>query len=210
MLPFSKLRQYVSKGTKKTKKEFRSKLEKNEQIKQYKTKGKLDIEKIYEKFYNYVHTIITNNAKGNLKEEDKEEIISDTFLILWKNSQKLDENKAIKPYISGITKNLIKEKARKRKIHLDITEYENKIETEETIDIIVEQREKISIIKENIEKLSKQEKEIFILYYYKSMKIKQIAEHLGTTEFTIKQKLYRIRKRIKKLIEKEGGYRYEK
>lgn len=185
-------------------------MKEQEQIKEYKEKETLNIEKIYNNYYNYVYTITVNSAKQHLKEEDIEEIIVDTFLVLWKNTKKLEENRSIKPYIAGITKKLIQEKARKRKIYLDIADYENKIESTEIIDLIGEEREEITLLKDVVKKLKGQDKYILELYYYQSMRIKEIANCLNTSEFTVKQRLYRIRKRIKKEIEKKGGYEYEK
>ena len=40
------------------------------------------------------------------------------------------------------------------------------------------------------------------------MKIKNIADKLKVTEFNVKSRLYRIRKKIKKELEK-GGYSHE-
>ncbi len=185
-------------------------MEKQELIKEYKEKEKLNIEKIYENYYNYVYTIAVNSAKQHLKEEDIEEIIVDTFLVVWKNRNKLEEDRCIKPYIAGITKKLIQEKTRKRKMYLYFTNYENETENIEQMDFIEEEREEITLLKDVIKKLKKQDKDILELYYYKSMKIKEIASCLNTSEFTVKQRLYRIRKRIKKEIEKKGGYGCEK
>ncbi len=179
-------------------------MESKELIQDYKINGVLNIEQIYNKFYNYVNTIIINNSKGFLEDEDIEEIISDTFLILWKNSQKLDQNKYIKPYIAGITKNLIREKMRKKEKFLSILDYENSFEIKESIDLIIEEREKVNNLKEIIKKFNTKDKEIFELYYYEAKKIKDIAIILGISEVTVKQRLYRIRKKIRKIVEKEG------
>ncbi len=185
-------------------------MERNEQIKDYKRKEILDIEKVYRNFYGYVYTITANTVKEYLQEEDIEEIISDTFFVLWKNRNKLDEDRKIKPYIAGITKKLIQEKIRKNKVSIDISWYENKIESMETIDFIQEEREEIAILKQVLGKLKKQDIEIVKLYYYQAMKIKEMAEVFQVSEFTMKQRLYRIRKRIKKEMAKKGGYRNEK
>jgi len=209
VLPFLFFRQYVSIRYLKNK-EFRSKLEKNEKIKDYKREETLDIEKIYSNFYNYVYTIIINLAKGKLKEEDIEEVISDTFLVLWKNRNKLENHKEIKPYIAGITKNLGKEKIRKNKSYLKVIDYESEIDNLGGIDYIKEEREEIHKLKEIVEQLKKQDREIFEQYYYQAKKIKEIAKSFKLSEFTVKQKLYRIRKRIRKEMEKKGGYKNEK
>ena len=50
---------------------------------------------------------------------------------------------------------------------------------------------------------------VFNLYYYSSMKLKQIAEKMNVSEFNIKSRLYRVRKKLKKELEK-GGYSNEK
>ena len=52
------------------------------------------------------------------------------------------------------------------------------------------------------------DRDIFILFYYNSMTIKQIAKRLNISEVNTKTKLYRVRKKIKKILI-EGGYCYE-
>ena len=46
---------------------------------------------------------------------------------------------------------------------------------------------------------------IFNLYYYSAMKISEIANILNISEFNVKSRLYRIRKKVKKELQK-GGY----
>ena len=97
-------------------KEFRSKLEiKNRKISTYIEHDKLLTEKVIKDYMNYIYTIIIN-APVNLSQEDIEEIFIDVILTLWKNQNKLDINKSMSAYISGITKNLIKYKCRQKKI----------------------------------------------------------------------------------------------
>ena len=68
----------------------------------------LDIDKIIEDFSGYLYTIIQN--AGNFIKEDVQEIISDTYLILWNNQDKLDLDKKLSSHLVGIVKNLIKQK----------------------------------------------------------------------------------------------------
>lgn len=186
-------------------------MKKNEVIKKYKRKETIDIEKLYQDFYYYVYTIITNLARGQIKEEDIEEVIVDTFFVLWKNQNKLEEDKKIKPYIAGITKKLTQEKIRKNRRHEKIIDYENKIENIQSIDFVEEEREEIADLKEIVKHFKEQDQQIFESYYYQGKKIKEIAKDLKQTEFTVKQRLYRIRKRMKEEIKKkEGGYQHEK
>ena len=84
-------------------------MEEKNLIKSYFDKtGNLDLNKIVNDYTNYVFIIIRNMSKDMLTKEDMEEIISDVFLVVWKNKDKLDLNQELKPYIAGISKNIIK------------------------------------------------------------------------------------------------------
>lgn len=175
---------------------------KNE-IKKYKKNNELDLEKIIGEYSGYVYKIITNMA--TLSDEDIEEIVSDTFFVLWKNKEKLDEEKLLSSYIAGIVRNLVKEKARVININVDISNYENVLQDCKKLDMICEQREKISIIEETVKQMKEDDVFIFNCYYYSSMKINEIANILDVSEFNVKSRLYRIRKKVKKELTK-GGY----
>lgn len=71
--------------------------------------------------------ITKNGASIYITDEDNEEIISDVFVALWKNGRKLSEGTELKPYIAGITKNIIKNKYRKSELKFDLSEYENRL-----------------------------------------------------------------------------------
>ena len=174
-------------------------------IQDYYKNNELDLKIIIDEFNRYVRTIIENMPTQLLSKEDIEEIISDTFVVLWKNREKLDITKDLSPYIAGITKNLVREKSRVIKINSNIDDYENIIHDFFKIDMFCEQREKIAIIDKALKNMKKIDIEIFELYYYSSMKYNEISGVLNVSEFTIKSKLFRIRKKIKKELLK-GGY----
>ena len=56
-----------------------------------------------------------------------------------------------------------------------------------------------------MEKMKEQDKDIFNLYYYGNRKINEISKILKITEFNVKSRLHRIRKKLKKELLK-GGY----
>ena len=174
-------------------------------IREYYKNNELDLEVIIDEYSGYIYKIIENMAIQYLSKEDIEEIISDTFVVLWKNRDKLDKTKDLSPYIAGITKNLVREKTRVINIHNDISDYENIIQDFFKIDMLCEQRGKIAIIDKAVKNMKKIDIEIFELYYYSSMKYNEISNILNISEFTIKSKLFRIRKKIRKELLK-GGY----
>ncbi len=85
-------------------------------IKYYKNNNGLNLEKIVDEYNNYIHTVIKNMNYSEFSSEDVEEIVADTFFIIWKNREKLDENKMLSSYIAGIVKNLVRERRKNNKI----------------------------------------------------------------------------------------------
>lgn len=177
-------------------------------LKDYNLNNKLNIEKLVKEYSGYVYTVVHNITNQNLTNEDIEEIISDTFFILWKNQNKLSDETKVGPYLAGVAKNLIKEKFRKSNYNFKLDDYENILPDEFDTYEIIEKQDKITVIEKSLEKLNEEDKKIFRLYYYKDLKIKVIAKSLNITEFNVKIRLYRIRNKIKKDL-KEGGYSNE-
>lgn len=189
-------------------KEFRSKLD-NKTIADFENNNILNIEEIIYNYNSYIYTILKNSMSNS---EDIEEILSDVFMILWKNYEKVDKNIKVKPYLVGITKNLIRKKYRilniKHTIE-NIEDYENEVSDYVNIEVLVEENEKSKIISDVVDSMNEEEKQIFIMFYYKSKKIKEISKELNISEAKTKITLHRLRKFIKKKL-KERGYDYGK
>ena len=174
-------------------------MSKDKEIKQYIKNNELDLEKIINEYSSYIATIINNMASA-LSNEDKEEIISEVFFILWKNKHKLDINKNLSSYIAGITRNLVKEYLRKIKIDVDISDYENSLYSYDKIDFLDTEIQEIRNIEKKLENMKEIDKTIFLDFYYSSKSIKDIAKEQKMSEFSVKQRLYRIRNKIKKEV----------
>ena len=171
------------------------------EIKHYIKNNELDLEKIINEYSSYIATIINNMAKDNLNNEDKEEIISEVFFILWKNMNKLNINKYLSSYIAGITRNVVKEYLRKVKFNYDISDYENSLYSYDKIDLLNNGVEEISKIEKKLENMKEIDKKVFLDFYYSSKSIKDIAKEQKISEFSVKQRLYRIRNKIKKEVQ---------
>lgn len=171
-------------------------MKKIKQLEDYYENNKIDMDKIIEDFTPYITTIINNVTDQKLSFEDKEEIFSDTFFLLWKNRERLNINVSLNSYLAGITRNLIKEKYRKHKIVYDINDFEN--DTLNCINMYENDRELILDIEQKIKGLKDIDIEIVNLFYYSSRSIKDIAKILNISELNVKTRLHRIRKKIKK------------
>ena len=167
-------------------------MKKIKQLEDYYENNKIDMDKIIEDFTPYITTIINNGTDQKLSFEDKEEIFSDTFFLLWKNRERLNINVSLNSYLAGITRNLIKEKYRKHKIVYDINDFEN--DTLNCINMYENDRELILDIEQKIKGLKDIDIEIVNLFYYSSRSIKDIAKILNISELNVKTRLHRIRK----------------
>lgn len=167
-------------------------------IKDYIKDNKLNIEKILEDYSPYIKKIINNMVNENLSSEDKEEILIDTIFVLWKNRD--FDILSLDSYIAGITKNLVKEKLRKRLIIYSISDYENSIEISK-IDTYYDERNEIE---DALNILTPIDQDVFRLYYYNQKSVKEISKVLDISEFNVTTKLYRARMKLRKIL-KSGG-----
>lgn len=184
-------------------------MENKEKIKDYIDRNSINIEKLINEYYGYVYTIVKNMKSIYISNEDMEEIISDTFFAIWKNSRKLKEDVYIKPYLAGTVKNIIKNKYRTTNLDFSIVDYEEKIIDITSLQKITEENEQNEIIRNTLKKMKKEEYKIFMMFYYENLKIKEIAKKLSISESKVKVILHRIRKQIKRNLE-NGGYGYGK
>lgn len=176
---------------------------KNRKIYNYMSNNILKIEDIMNDYTNYIYTII-RNSYVNLPDEDVEEIVLDVFLTIWNNQSKLDINKKLSSYIVGITRNLIKKKYRDYITNDNIEDYEEQLVDLTNIELIFSKNEKQKVILNELEKMKKEDKEIFIQYYYEERNIKEISKIFNVSESKVKSKLFRIRKKLKKVLNGRG------
>ena len=180
-------------------------------------KNELNIEKIINDFSSSLYRFVkNNNYYGNnsyyLNKEDIEEIVSESFFVLWKNYKKMNLSDNISNYLCGVSRNILLKKLRKNKIfnkNVNIEDYQNILDSKKDVEDMFYEQERISFMENIVLGLDSESREIFILYYYEQRKVKEISKILNISESKVKTKLYRIRKKLKKEL-KEGGYGYGK
>lgn len=182
---------------------------KNEILNDYLINGKLDIDRILDDFYNYVYIIVKNRVSVSITDEDIEEIVSDVFVAIWKNSINLLKTTEIKPYLIGIAKNVIRNKYRNTELNFSISDYEENLIDTCNIEKITEENEQNKVILDTLKTVKPKEYEIFIMFYYESKSVKEIAKVLNLSTSNVKTILHRVRKVIKRNLE-DGGYSYGK
>lgn len=178
-------------------------MKEKKELENYIENNSINLDKIIDDYTPYLRTIIQNMVNNNLTEEDKEEIISDTFFILWKRYKESYNINSLSSYMAGITRNLLKEKLKLLKYNIDIEQCENLIEYN-NLDIYTQEREEIDKLYNTIHSLKKNDIRIINMFYYSAKSIKDIAKELKISEVNVKTRLHRIRKKIKQKL-KQGG-----
>ena len=154
-------------------------------------------------FHGYLWRVIEN--AGISYKDIVKDIISDAYFLLWNQQEKLEIEKPILPYLVGITKNLIKRhfsKISRQAVEINIEDFENSIFDLAELDTKIVNQELMNKILMIINHLKEEDKQIFLKYYFDGKKAREIAVENNISESKVKTKLHRLRKLIKKEIQK--------
>ena len=146
--------------------------------------------------------IIRNISKGSFSIEDIEEVIEDTFYTLWKNSDKIIDEK-LKGYICSIAKTKALDKLSTIKgAVLNIEDYD--IEDDFSIADQTESKDIARELNEIISTIIEPDKEILMRYYFYYQSTSKIANIMTINIETVKYRLKRTREKIKTVLLERG------
>jgi RNA polymerase sigma-70 factor (ECF subfamily) len=141
-------------------------------------------------------------------EQDAEECFNDALLRLW-NTVPPNQPGSLYAYLSVITRNIALDRykylsADKRKeTDLVFEELENCISDSDAF----EENELAEHINEFLSNEEAENRKIFMLRYYEATSLSDISKMLSLPEASVKMRLSRMRKRLKKLLVKKGVYK---
>lgn len=161
-------------------------------------------EEVMNKYLPLVSNIVYNIGRDRLSKEDMEETISDIFVILWNNTDKIMEGK-LQGYLCRIarTKALDRLSKHKKPQTLDIEELE--IQSDFSMEVTAEIDDVTEILHELIDELHEPDREIMLRYYYYQQTAPMIAKILGMNKETVNSKLRRNKEKLRLKL-KERGY----
>lgn len=156
------------------------------------------MEELYIKYHRELFLYAFSLCKDHYLAQD---LTSDTFL---KAYLSLDDVKYFKYWLFRVCKNLFYDHLKLQKEHYIGESLERSLSNNETpLDKIIES-EKRQDIYNLILNLNESYREILILYYYADFSIREISSLIKTSEAAAKTKLYRARKKLKKVMEVEN------
>lgn len=164
---------------------------------------------LYERTYLSVFRYVYGLGGGS--QQEAEDLTADTYAHAWKARQRFNGNdQAALGWLLRIAKNLIIDSSRRHKVcdtdegfNVELLVDPNQVPE---LDIIV--REQITTLWRMLGSLSEDIREMLILRYMLGWQIKQVAEHLGTSEnnisVTIRRALQRLQRDWPQLQEKDN------
>lgn len=143
----------------------------------------------------YLSTVLYRRFGTGLSKEDAEEIISDVFVVLWKNAEYIDlEKGTVRSYSAKTAHNFaLKRLSVKRDfVCLDETEISDGGFEDKTVSA--------ESLWNAVMSLGEPDSEIFVRYYKFGEKLKVIAKATGLNLSTVKTKLSRGKIKLKKIL----------
>lgn len=169
--------------------------------------GKIEtLDAIMNEMSAYLYTVAKNMSSQTLAKEDLEEIVSDAFIRLWNSRESLNEDQSLKWYLIQITRNLTIDRLRRCKtVCLPLIE---EIESSsEPLSADMEKKELLDTLNHHLNGIPPGDRDILVRFYYYNEKTSDIAKALGIKEGALRTRLTRLRRNLKKSMEREGeGY----
>ncbi|MDE5985206.1 MAG: RNA polymerase sigma factor [Eubacterium sp.] len=124
---------------------------------------------------------------------DAEDILQNVFLKLWRYDKPFNNDMHIDKWLTAVcvneSKNYIKSPFRKRNVQLDETKETYTFDEDSSYDLF-----------NAVMSLPTKERIVIHLFYYEDMSVKDIAALLKIKESTVKTRLHRARKELKKFL----------
>lgn len=174
----------------------------------YLDRSELAISETAKKYGRYCHYIAFNILHSD---EDAEECVNDTYFRTWNAIPPKQPNR-LQTFLGKITRNLSLNKwekisAEKRgsgQVELVLDELMQCIPSDRSAENVVEDMLIKEIIDKFLDDLSSDERKIFVRRYWYISSVKEIAKEYGFSESKVTVSLFRTRKKLKKILEKEG------
>ncbi|MFV0395515.1 MAG: RNA polymerase sigma factor [Coprobacillaceae bacterium] len=163
-------------------------------------------ETIYKMYYKKIYLF---SLQYYYDQKIAEDVVQTTFMEMYKARKKLRDNEAFYSWMMQIAyrqaKQIVK-KEKKRKSVIDNVSYIEGVldQTQISLEQEITDKEMIRVIQQRIQQLKPIYKQVAILYYYEQKSIKEICQLLSLAEGTVKSRIHRVNKILRKDLEKEG------
>ncbi|MBD7968252.1 RNA polymerase sigma factor [Paenibacillus gallinarum] len=164
---------------------------------------------IYYEFYQMMYGFIVYIVKDRSAAED---IIQEAFIKIIKNKPEFENEIKLKAWLKVVTKNTAINYLRKNKKYRNLLDADSvflDVETVQQNSVSIESMVETKLMQESIERymetLKPEYRSLIELRWKEGLSYREMAELLDLREDVIKQRLFRAREAIKKLLYREWG-----
>lgn len=144
----------------------------------------------------YLSTVLYHMAGNSLPKEDIEEIVADVFVVLWENAERIDLQKGtLRSYLAAVVRNFALKRINRKTDHTFLED----IELSDGKNFIEENFHN-NYVWETVMSLGEPDSEIFVRLYKFDEKIKDISKAMGLNISTVKTRLSRGKRKLRKML----------
>ncbi len=157
---------------------------------------------IYEKY----HIPILRSAYlicGN--REDAEDVMQDTFVACWLHIRELRKDESFRYWLFRIMTQAARKTAKEHAVLVPDETIQDTADRSQLQQPVSDNYERVldeNIVENALRTLSKQQREVIVLYYYNDMSVKEIAKTLQVFEGTVKSRLFTARRQMKSALQR--------
>ena len=141
----------------------------------------------------YLSTVLYHMTGNSLPKEDIEEIVADVFVVLWKNTGRIDLQKGT--YLAVVARNFALKRINRKMDHTSLED----IELSDGKNFMEENFHN-NYVWETVMSLGEPDSEIFVRRYKFDEKIKDISKAMGLNISTVKTRLSRGKRKLRKML----------
>ena len=149
-----------------------------------------EYERITTKYLDCIYRVAVNGCQNYA---DAEDVVQDTFLKLWKQGGKFEDEEHLRKWLIRVTVNgcnsLWRSAWKRRTTYLEEMTKEPAFSTPERSNLYFAVRE-----------LPQKYRQIVHLYYFEEYSVKEIADIMGLSETAVQTRLQRARQKLKEIL----------
>lgn len=161
------------------------------------------LERIIERYSGYVMAVVRHTLGQSATQQDREELVSDVFVALWKNPPVLEDDGKLKPWLAAVARNTALNRARSLRPSEELQE-DFIVTDASAVTAPVERAEQARIVREAVDGLGSEDRGLFVRHYFWRQSIADISAETGMNPSTIKSHLFRGRQVLKAALAQKG------
>ncbi len=138
-----------------------------------------------------------------VESSDAEDLCQEVFLRCYLGREKFARTSAVRPWLIGIARNLLREHVRRKHRRREVAFTELCLELETFSDVHDQSEDAVKHLPLCLESLGKSAREALALKYHAKMKLQDIGKRLCRSEGAIKLLMYRARQALKNCLDRK-------